>query len=110
VPEGLGGLAGASALVRRLKPTVNKVLSHAGLWGSVSILTVGCAGRCPALQGLHYCYIAKAGVYEQMGNYDKALENFNKALAINNNCSEAYINRALFFRRHKDYKSSQADY
>jgi tetratricopeptide (TPR) repeat protein len=39
-----------------------------------------------------------------------ALENFDIALSINPNFPEAYINRALFFRREKRLKDAQKDY
>jgi len=55
-------------------------------------------------------YIYKAGVYNEMGNDDAVLECLNNALAIDENFPHAYINRALYYRHHKNYEAAQRDY
>ncbi|MDR1240351.1 MAG: hypothetical protein LBK29_00500 [Oscillospiraceae bacterium] len=48
-----------------------------------------------------FFHVLKAGIYEKMRKPEMALENFDKALSINPNFTDAYINRSLFFRRRK---------
>ena len=55
-------------------------------------------------------HVYKAGIYQKMGNDKAVLECLNKALSIDENCPQAYINRALYHRHHKNYEAAQSDY
>ena len=63
-----------------------------------------------ALNNLTLSYVHKAGIYYKMGKEKLVLECLNKALSIDENCPQAYINRALYHRHHKDYEAAQKDY
>jgi len=55
-------------------------------------------------------YISKAMVYHQIGNDKLVLECLNKAIAVDESCAHAYINRALYHRHQKNYKEAQKDF
>ncbi|MDR0834658.1 MAG: tetratricopeptide repeat protein [Candidatus Symbiothrix sp.] len=57
-----------------------------------------------------YSHLQVAAMSEK-ANYQKGiLDNLNKAIEIDANCSDAYINRALYYRHHKNYQEAQKDY
>jgi len=55
-------------------------------------------------------HVYKAGIYHKMGNDKAVLECLNKALSINENCPQAYVNRALYHRHNKNYEAAQRDF
>jgi tetratricopeptide (TPR) repeat protein len=57
-----------------------------------------------------YPYVLKAGIYEILDNQVAILECLNKAIAIDEDCADAYINRALYHRHHKNFQEAQKDY
>ena len=54
--------------------------------------------------------LRKAGVYDAMGNDKAVLEWLNMALAIDGYYADAYINRALYHRHHRNYEAAEKDY
>ena len=55
-------------------------------------------------------YLLRAGLYHLFGDDNAVLENLNKSISIDKDYSHAYINRALYYRHHKNYKQAQQDY
>ena len=54
-------------------------------------------------------YISKAMIFEKLDKPDKALENYNKALELQEEAT-IYILRGMFFENRKDYEYAMADY
>ena len=48
-------------------------------------------------------------VYATKGDYDRAIEDFNKAIALNPNSSEALLNRGIARLRKGDQMGGRAD-
>ena len=54
-------------------------------------------------------YISKAMIYGKLDKPDKALENYNKALELQEEAT-TYILRGMFFENQKDYEHAMVDY
>ncbi len=55
-------------------------------------------------------YYHKGNLYFERGNYEKAIENYNMAIILNPNFSEAYFARGLAYYHLKNYDKAAADY
>ena len=55
-------------------------------------------------------YYHKGNVYFEKSNYEKAIENYNMAIILNPNFSEAYFSRGLSYYNLKNFTKSARDY
>jgi tetratricopeptide (TPR) repeat protein len=56
-------------------------------------------------------YQIRAGVYENIGDYDKAIADYTEAIRLDPKLKEAYEKRAALYKEHKgDYGKAIADY
>ncbi|MGB2752504.1 MAG: tetratricopeptide repeat protein [Pyrinomonadaceae bacterium] len=55
-------------------------------------------------------YLDRASSYSSAGNYQKAVEDYSKAIGIDPNCRECYTSRARQYGWLKDYAKAEADY
>ncbi len=58
-----------------------------------------------------YAYFARAYIYDQLGQYTKAIEDYNQVVAIDPQYTEAYLNRgAIKYKNLGDSQGALADY
>lgn len=55
-------------------------------------------------------YYHRGNVYFEKGNYEKSIENYNMAIILNPNFSEAYFSRGLAYYNLKNFDKSARDY
>jgi tetratricopeptide (TPR) repeat protein len=61
------------------------------------------------LSQLSSAYSSLGDVYISTNQHDKAIENYNKALEINNSNINSYLNRAIAYYQKKDYQNALKD-
>lgn len=55
-------------------------------------------------------YVSRGGFYNDQGQYELAIKDFNRAIALNPNYAEAFNNRGLAYLRRKDYEKAYEDF
>ena len=61
--------------------------------------------------GAAYCYSNRATQYERLTEYDKALADYNSAIALEPENAARYSTRAIFYENYKkDYQQALIDY
>ena len=62
-------------------------------------------------EGAANCYQNRARQYERLREYDKALADYDSAIALEPESAARYTDRALFYRKYKkDYQQALIDY
>ena len=59
---------------------------------------------------LGYVYVNRANAYDDKGDHDRALSDYNRSIEVNPNNASAYFNRALTYARKADYDRAIDDY
>ena len=59
---------------------------------------------------LSFAYCNRGDAYFYKENYDKALTDYNKALAIQPDYSNVYYRRAILYKKTGTYDKARADY
>jgi tetratricopeptide (TPR) repeat protein len=78
-----------------------------GVWKDSATLWTAAVTLFPGYERL---YINRADAYARSGDYGKALEDLDKALALRPDSREAYLNRGVYHSRRGDYRSSIESY
>ncbi|HOT91152.1 MAG TPA: tetratricopeptide repeat protein [Anaerolineae bacterium] len=55
-------------------------------------------------------YLRRAAIYLNMGEYEKAIREFNQALALDPTCTQAYYDRGLAYAQRQYYEQAAADF
>jgi|GEM_PF-3771313 len=55
-------------------------------------------------------YLTIGNAYAHKGQYDKAIENYNKAIQLNPNLAEAYYNRGVAYKHKGQYDKAISDF
>jgi tetratricopeptide (TPR) repeat protein len=59
---------------------------------------------------LGYVYVNRANAYDDKGDHDRALSDYNRSIELNPNNASAFFNRALAYARKADYDRAISDY
>ncbi len=115
-----GNLAGGKINI----PTGARALLMAGIWVWIGVLCFITHSRTAVWKepvgfwtdvidkypACHIAYNNRGYLYNDFGQYDKAIADFDKGIALSPDYGRLYLNRGLSYYRMKDYDKAFADY